>query len=103
MVPLVTKQAVKKKVTFPKAKLTGNYECAYAAGMLCNILGIDSVKEVESLSKVYDIIASKASGFKSDDEKVNKLLELFLDYEPKDILDEQMIELFNDGVKSVDL
>lgn len=103
MVPLLAKEAVKKKVTFPKAKLTGNYECAYAAGMLFNILKIQAKDDFNNLSELTAVIKDKSQGFVSDNEKVSKLLELFLDYEPSDLLDEQMRELFFDGVKAVDL
>ena len=82
MVPILAKQALARKCEFSNARMTGNYECAYALGVV--------------------------SGYKklsSENEQIKKLILLLCDYEPSDIFDEQMRELYNEGYedKSINL
>lgn len=99
MIPLITKQAVAKKCTFEYAKLTGNYECAYACGILSAKLGISLKEDMSDLVSLWKEILDKGSEypFDKDGENYSKLFFLLSNYEPSEIYDEQMKELYVDG------
>ena len=40
MVPILAKQALARKCEFSNARMTGNYECAYALGVVSGALAI---------------------------------------------------------------
>ena len=43
MVPILAKQALARKCEFSNARMTGNYECAYALGVVSGALAIPTV------------------------------------------------------------
>ncbi|MBO6141867.1 MAG: DUF3837 family protein, partial [Lachnospira sp.] len=45
MVPVLAKNAVRIKCNFQNAGMTGNYECAYALGILNAQLGLPEITE----------------------------------------------------------
>lgn len=59
MVTLLAKNAVQIKCGFENAIMTGNYECAYALGVLCAISGQQQYENygniIELKKKVFDI------------------------------------------------
>ena len=46
MVPILAKQALARKCEFSNAKMTGNYECAYALGVVSGALAIPKAENV---------------------------------------------------------
>ena len=58
MVTLLAKNAVQIKCGFENAIMTGNYECAYALGVLCAISGQQQYENygniIELKKKVFD-------------------------------------------------
>ena len=79
MVPVLAKNAVRIKCNFQNAGMTGNYECAYALGILNAQLGLPEITEYE------DIAALK------------QMVHLLKEYEAAPVADEQMRELFTMG------
>ena len=49
MVPVLAKNAVRIKCNFQNAGMTGNYECAYALGILNAQLGLPEITEYEDI------------------------------------------------------
>mgnify|MGYP000840623426 CR=1 FL=1 len=49
MVPILAKQALARKCGFTNARMTGNYECAYALGVVSGALAIPK----EELSLIH--------------------------------------------------
>ena len=49
MVPLLAKQALARKCEFTNAKMTGNYECAYAIGVVTGALDIPKEETAKDL------------------------------------------------------
>ena len=105
MVPILAKQALARKCEFSNAKMTGNYECAYALGVVSGALAIPKAENVTNLVELKNKIEPQYKALSSDNEKIKKLVLLLSDYEPSDIIDEQMMELYNDGYadKSINL
>ena len=97
MVPILAKQALARKCEFSNARMTGNYECAYALGVVSGALAIP--KELKNK------IEPQYKKLSSENEQIKKLILLLCDYEPSDIFDEQMRELYNEGYedKSINL
>ncbi len=105
MVPILAKQALARKCGFTNARMTGNYECAYALGVVSGALAIPKEENVTNLVKLKNKIEPQYKEAASDNEQIKKLVSLLGDYEPSDIFDEQMRELYNDGYedKSINL
>lgn len=97
MVPLLTKQALKIKCGFENAVMTGNYECAYALGLISVAAGIEEFEDYESISALRDSVIKELGAFSSENEDINKLIALVTAYEPSDVFDNQMKELYHDG------
>ncbi len=97
MVPILAKQALARKCGFPNAKMTGNYECAYALGVVSGALAIPKEENITNLVELKNRIEPQYKEAVSDNEQIKKLITLLCDYEPSDIFDEQMMELYNDG------
>ena len=97
MVPILAKQALARKCSFPNAKMTGNYECAYALGVVSGALAIPKEENITNLMELKNEIEPQYKEADCDNEQIKKLIMLLCDYEPSDIFDEQMRELYNDG------
>jgi hypothetical protein len=112
MVPVLAKNAVKIKLGFEHAGLTGNYECAYTMGLITSCFGLEE-KEVmgnvpacrkeiiEQLDKDEKILNQEKN---SEEQEIkldikDKLLYLLENYIVQDLYDEQMEVLYHDGCK----
>lgn len=105
MVPILAKQALARKCEFSNARMTGNYECAYALGVVSGALAIPKEENADNLVKLKNKIEPQYKKISSENEQIKKLILLLCDYEPSDIFDEQMRELYNEGYedKSINL
>ena len=97
MVEEIAKQAIRIKCGFDNAKLTGNYECAYALGILSGAAGIEKISEYDNLLDLSSKVHEKTKNFVTEDERLGKMITLLKDYEITDIFDEQMKDLYNMG------
>ena len=104
MVPILAKQALARKCEFSNARMTGNYECAYALGVVSGA-AIPKEKNAANLVELKNKIEPQYKKLSSENEQIKKLILLLCDYEPSDIFDEQMRELYNEGYedKSINL
>ena len=104
MVPILAKQALARKCGFTNARMTGNYECAYALGVVSGALAIPKEENAANLVELKNKIEPQYKKLSSENEQIKKLI-LLCDYEPSDIFDEQMRELYNEGYedKSINL
>lgn len=105
MVPILAKQALARKCEFPNAKMTGNYECAYALGVVSGALAIPKEENVTDIVKLKNKIEPQYKEAATDNAQIKKLVNLLCDYEPSGVFDEQMRELYDDGYadKSINL
>lgn len=97
MVTLLAKDAVKIKCGFPNAIMTGNYECAYALGVITAAAGIDKITDYQSINELKNKVFEMLDNFKTEDDKLNRVLQMLEEYEPGDAFDVQMQELYSVG------
>ncbi len=97
MVPILAKQAVIIKGTLHSGILVSNYECAYAMGMLAQILGAGMPDEAMPLSESLALLLDAAGAYKAADEKEEQLLMMLQGYKPDETMDEQIVELLHMG------
>ena len=101
MVPILAKQALARKCEFSNARMTGNY----ALGVVSGALAIPKEENAANLVELKNKIEPQYKKLSSENEQIKKLILLLCDYEPSDIFDEQMRELYNEGYedKSINL
>lgn len=97
MIPLLTQNAVKIKSGFTNACMTGNYECAYALGILSAAAGLTRESEIVDLMTLHSKVMEELKGYEAPSKEMNRLVEMLAEYEPSEKLDEQMIELYYVG------
>ena len=97
MVPVLAKQALARKCEFDNAKMTGNYECAYALGVVTGALDIPKPDNIDNMVSLKESVEALYNNRNTDSEQINKIISLLADYEPSEQFDEQMAGLFNDG------
>ncbi|MGN0316608.1 MAG: DUF3837 domain-containing protein [Lachnospira sp.] len=97
MIEILAKQAIGIKCGFSNAKMTGNYECAYALGVVSGYAGIPMQDSFDNLISLKESVLSMLPEAEPDDEKMKQLIKILRDYEPQPLIDEQMIELYKEG------
>ena len=97
MVPVLAKNAVRIKCNFQNAGMTGNYECAYALGLLNAQLGLPEITEYEDIAALKEQLLEKAADYKAEEAGLKQMVHLLKEYEAAPVADEQMRELFTMG------
>ncbi len=97
MVAELAKQAINIKCGFENAKMTGNYECAYALGIISKEAGISLKEDFVNLVELREYIENNIKDYTPNNDKIKRLIEMLSDYETTDVFDEQMKILYNDG------
>ena len=97
MVAELAKQAIKIKCGFENAKMTGNYECAHALGIISKEAGISLKEDFVNLVELREYIENNIKDYTPNNDKIKRLIEMLSDYETTDVFDEQMKILYNDG------
>ena len=96
-IPVLAKNAVRIKCNFQNAGMTGNYECAYALGILNAQLGLPEITEYEDIAALKEQLLEKAADYKTEDAGLKQMVHLLKEYEAAPVADEQMRELFTMG------
>ena len=94
MVAELAKQAIKIKCGFENAKMTGNYECAYALGIISKEAGISLKEDFVNLVELREYIENNIKDYTPNNDKIKRLIEMLSDYETTDVFDEQMKILY---------
>lgn len=97
MIPSIARDAVKIKCKFENAKMVGNYECAYALGVLNASLGMEKVTDYKDIADLKQKIYAHAADFTTENKNLQQMYKILTDYEPGKVFDEQMRELFDMG------
>ena len=92
MVTLTARQSIILKCKMKASILLGNYEFYYAAGLFCNINGMEAPEDLLP-DALYEWIAPKLKDFESEDERETYLAKILSEYRPLEKYDEQMKEL----------
>ncbi len=97
MIPLLAKNAVRLKCTYQDAGMTGNYECAYALGIVSSYSGQEECSAIENFPAFKQQIMERAGDYSGEDGKMKRLFELIKEYEASEVNDEQILELYHMG------
>ena len=74
MVPVLAKNAVRIKCNFQNAGMTGNYECAYALGILNAQLGLPEITEYEDIAALKEQLLEKAADYKTEEAGLKQMV-----------------------------
>lgn len=100
MIPLLAQQSIQTKLKLQSVTMLGNYEFYYAAGLLCQNLGL--LPQVDLPPKeLYDFLRTQTDGKEISDPVTAHLAKMIHFYIPEDAYDEQMKELFRLGVQEM--
>ena len=80
MVVSLVRTAIQTKCRYDNARMTGNYECAYALGILTSQEGVEPEGTITELKSVYDKVISGISAIQTDDEQMNELYHMVYNY-----------------------
>lgn len=98
MVPSLARQAVIIKCNNDTSVITGNYELAYALGLMVNQTGIIFPGDYTSMKDLHEKVMQALEGKELEDERLKRLHHMLKYYHPTDDLDAQMGELINMGL-----
>ncbi|MCD7725347.1 MAG: DUF3837 domain-containing protein [Clostridiales bacterium] len=99
MVPLLARQAVIIKCNNDTSVITGNYELAYALGLLVNRTGISFPGDYEDIKDLREKVMDAAEGKALGDGRLKRLYHMLKYYHPTKDWDEQMEELLHMGLE----
>ena len=97
MIPLLAKNAVKIKCGFSNAVMTGNYECAYGLGVISALAGVPKEENIEDIKVLHSKVMKAVKDYVPDNDEIKRLLAILQEYEPSDLCDEQVKELYYVG------
>ena len=97
MVVSIARQAVIIKSQTGNSILLGNYECAYALGLLSKAAGIPEDENFTDMREWRDSVLEQLNGFASEDARLMEVFRILKNYEPDDVVDAQMKELYAMG------
>ena len=98
MVPSLARQAVIIKCKNDTSVITGNYELAYALGLIVNQTGILFPGDYEDMNHLQTKVMEALADQEFEDERLRRLHHMLKFYHPTDEFDEQMGELINIGL-----
>ena len=98
MVSSLARQAVIIKCKNDTSVITGNYELAYALGLIINQTGILFPGDYENMKDLHEKVMKELEDKELEDERLRRLHHMLRFYHPTDDLDEQMGDLINIGL-----
>lgn len=97
MISSIARQSVVIKCNLHASIMLGNYEFYYAAGLVHKLTGTDA-QEIVPPQAMIEKVHKLLDGYEPKDEHEQHLKRMLADYEPEEVLDEQMKDLFREGV-----
>lgn len=97
MVVSIARQAVIIKSQTGNSILLGNYECAYAIGLLSKAAGIDEDENFSDMRQWHESVMERLGDFTSEDKRLTEVFRILKYYEPEPEVDAQMKELYRMG------
>lgn len=97
MVVSIARQSVIIKSQTGNSILLGNYECAYALGLLSKIAGIPEDENFSDMRQWREQVLEQLGDFSSEDTRLMEVLRILKNYEPGETVDAQMKELYRMG------
>lgn len=101
MVTSIARQSVIIKSQTGNSILLGNYECAYALGLLSKMAGIAENDSYADMKEWHESVMAQLADFVSEDARLMEILRITKSYEPEPDVDEQMKELYHMGLSEM--
>lgn len=98
MIHDIARSAVIRKTQKDVNILTGNYEAAFAIGLLSKICGIEVSTQSRSLLQMQEQIIAGTAACPADNERVRVLIRMLKDYKPSPLWDEDVEAMFERGL-----
>lgn len=104
MVPSIARSAVIRKTQRDVNIITGNYEAAYAIGLLLHRMQAEPDAELihsASIPKLHNYLNEqlKATGYEPKDPREKILIDMILDYKPSDQWDDDVLGMLEWGLR----
>ncbi|MCU6761804.1 Domain of uncharacterised function (DUF3837) [uncultured Roseburia sp.] len=99
MVQSIARYAVIRKTRKDVNILTGNYEAAYAIGILSNILQTLPDMELKSVTKLRQQLLEKLEGYQPGNQQEDVLIQMLREYKPSDQWDEDVEAMLKWGLE----
>ncbi len=97
MIPILAKNAVKIKCGFTNAIMTGNYECAYGLGVISALAGLPKEENIEDIKELHGKVMEAVKNYEPESNEIKRLIEILQEYEPSNVCDDQVKELYYVG------
>ena len=97
MVTSIARQSVIIKSKTGNSILLGNYECAYALGLLSKEAGLEEDDSYTDMRQWHGDVMERVGTYSSQDAQLMEILRITKAYEPQETVDEQMKELYHWG------
>lgn len=97
MIPVLAKNAVKIKCGFSNAIMTGNYECAYGLGVISALAGLPKEENIENIKELHTTVMEAVKNYEPEKPEIKRLIAILQEYEPSDLCDAQVKELYYMG------
>lgn len=98
MVPILARDSIILKCMRDHNSILGNYECAYAAGLLSRLAGIPVRQEETDLKILLAELLEKTKGYTPATPEEKRLIHILSAYQPVEKMDEQAVELLKMGL-----
>ncbi len=97
MIPILAKNAVKIKCGFSNAIMTGNYECAYGLGIISALAGLKKEENIENIKELHSRVMEAVKNYEPESDEIKRLVAILREYEPSNLCDAQVKELYYMG------
>ncbi len=99
MVPFLAKQSIVIKSGRDHNTILGNYECAYAVGLMSRLSGIAIEEHPEDLPGAMTEFIEKLQNYQTADEREKRLQHILSLYKVEPLADAQVYELLKMGLE----
>ncbi|MCR5717126.1 MAG: DUF3837 domain-containing protein [Lachnospiraceae bacterium] len=99
MVPVLARQSIILKCDRKRNTILGNYECAYALGLMSKLSGVSLLEDHSDMRLLKDTFMEQVSSYQPADDKEEHLLHILELYEAPSDTDEQTEELLEMGLR----
>ncbi len=99
MVTSLARQSVIIKAGREHNSILGNYECAYAIGVMSKVSGIPLPDERTDMKTLHRNFTEKLSSYAPQNKQEKQLRKILMAYKPSPELDEEMKELLEWGLQ----
>ena len=98
MIHDIARGAVIRKTQKNVNIMTGNYEAAFAIGLLSKICNVSVDAACQDVSVMKEELFAQLGDFTSEQERVNTLIQMLRNYKPSTLWDEDVLAMYERGL-----